>query len=749
MSVTDTNAETSKAATIGGNGALVPVGNRLPGMPDLSWPYGVPARPEILTSKPNPATLLHALRRRWPLAIGLGVLTAVVVGCLVWYFVPVRYTAEVLLRVSSREREVIFDNSSGNQGGEEYANFKRTQKQLIRSSVVLTATLRKPEISRLSTIQKHKDDPVGWLADQLLVDYPGESEILQIALKGDNPVELAKIVNAVKDSYMNEVVYAERDERLKAREALQQATDKYREEILRKLESLNKMSKDTGGYDAQSKLRLALDDLERVIYKRDQVDAQIRDMELKVLVLKKRSEKDSKVKIPDYYVEQELAKFPEVQELKLELANAQKKLAATERVSQPTSRAVMGARRHLENVKDQLEEARTNLIPQIRQALEGVGLGAGADLPALEIQLEQLEKSADKLTKHLEEKYTVIEKMEEFNADRTVGKGELREMQEITSKMSNELRRWDVEMNTQPRIRELGNAVPPSGNDILRKYITTAFAACLGFSLLVFGVAYVEFQARRLNTKRDVNEGLGLRVLGDLPGFSGRLWRKVRGSQDPHAMLQALLAESIDGIRTSLIHNASGLAPKVVMVTSADAGEGKTTVATQLAGSLARSGRRTLLIDGDLRNPAIHRAFEMSQDPGLCDLLRGQAERQALVQPTPSPNLWLMPAGQCDLHSIQALASNTLSNLINALKPEFDFIIIDSGPVLSVADPLLIGQHIDVAIISVLRDVSKMGKVYEAVERLRSVGVTIFGTVVNGVSERPSRRYAEMLTVAQ
>jgi Mrp family chromosome partitioning ATPase len=129
----------------------------------------------------------------------------------------------------------------------------------------------------------------------------------------------------------------------------------------------------------------------------------------------------------------------------------------------------------------------------------------------------------------------------------------------------------------------------------------------------------------------------------------------------------------------------------------------------------------------------------------LCELLRGEAERDEAIHATRTANLWLMPAGQCDLRSVQALSSSYLGTTIAALGVQFDYVIIDSGPVLKVADPLLVGQHVDAAIVSTLRDVSKVANVYDAVERLRSVGITVLGSVVNGVKDDTARHGVELL----
>jgi polysaccharide biosynthesis transport protein len=96
---------------------------------------------------------------------------------------------------------------------------------------------------------------------------------------------------------------------------------------------------------------------------------------------------------------------------------------------------------------------------------------------------------------------------------------------------------------------------------------------------------------------------------------------------------------------------------------------------------------------------------------------------------------------------VQALSQTALHDLLAALRSEFEFVIIDSSPVLKLADPLLFGQHVDVALLSVLRDISKTPQIYEATERLKSVGITVLGAVVNGVNDG-SQRYSGLNQLA-
>ncbi len=119
-------------------------------------------------------------------------------------------------------------------------------------------------------------------------------------------------------------------------------------------------------------------------------------------------------------------------------------------------------------------------------------------------------------------------------------------------------------------------------------------------------------------------------------------------------------------------------------------------------------------MDGDVRNPTVHRVFDLAIDPGLCEILRGDVERAVALQPSQTAQLWVLAAGRCCLQSVQALSQTALHDLLAALRSEFEFVVIDAAPVLKLADPLLFGQHVDAALLSVLRDVSKTPQIYRS-----------------------------------
>jgi len=734
------------------NGALTTLESHAPAVPALNWFHGQPQRPEILSAKPNPLELLHAVRRRWPLALGAGFAVATVAALLIWFLIPVKYEAFALLKVSGREKTVLKENF---EAGEIFELYKRTQGQLIQSGLVLNSALQEREINNLQTIKEHYDDTTSWLRGQLIIDYPDDSEILRVAMKGRKASDLVKIVNEVVRKYLKEIVSKAREDRVaqedKLKKALVDKTAEYEQKskALHQLEIVHKVSSTEA---AQIKKRMALGQLDEAIYNRGQLADKLAQNKMEIAMMTARKENPDEARPADYLIDMELTKDPQIIQMNNTLSAYRRALAletgAAARADAPHLRRL---RKEVERLEEELDEMKAAMRPHLIEMYATIptnGAGThrdGLTLPLLEKQKEFLDKAIEEADGEVEAVSKDLQSIESFSEAVAAKTEELHSLRKHVADLRTQVDRASVEKFAEERIFLVDPAAlaSPSG-DAARKYIAVVFAGLLGFGLVVLGIAFVEFQSRRVNSVDQVNEGLGLRVIGELPNISGRTWRRIKGGKGP-AVLKALIAERIDGTRTALIHSSAVDPPRVVMVTSAEPREGKTTTATQLAASLARSGRRTLLVDADIRNPGAHHSFGMPQEPGLCELLRGEADREAVVQPTRTPNLWLLAAGRCELRSVQALSTSFLGTTIAALCVQFDYIVIDSGPVLKVADPLLVGQHVDAAIVSVLRDVSKIPKVYEACERLRSVGITVLGTVVNGVNDDVARHGVELL----
>jgi capsular exopolysaccharide synthesis family protein len=284
--------------------------------------------------------------------------------------------------------------------------------------------------------------------------------------------------------------------------------------------------------------------------------------------------------------------------------------------------------------------------------------------------------------------------------------------------------------------------------ELPRKLRFTGLAAALLFGLAVLGIALLEFQSRRLDSIEQVAEGLGIKVVGTVPACPRRLGLGARGAKLAEENWRAVLADAVDATRTMLLHAAEAGPAQVVMVTSALDGEGKTSFASHLAVSLARAGRTTLLLDSDLRNPSGHELFGLNLGPGFAEWLRDECDLTEALRPTPVNGLTMLTAGQCDSRTLALLLQGRVASLFEQLRARFDFIVLDSSPILPVPDTLQLALHVDGVLLCLLHEVSRLPKVYEAARRVEALGIPVLGTVVNGTRDDTYRSYGHRYPVA-
>ncbi|MGL4423332.1 MAG: polysaccharide biosynthesis tyrosine autokinase, partial [Gemmataceae bacterium] len=314
--------------------------------------------------------------------------------------------------------------------------------------------------------------------------------------------------------------------------------------------------------------------------------------------------------------------------------------------------------------------------------------------------------SKDRETREITEK-----RIDELNNGGIKNKFDLDDLtpeKEQLALLNKELLHLDMESKRPSRVVVRDDATVIWNYNLKQKMLLSTLVAIVGFIGVMVLVAYLEWRSRRVDSVEQVVNELGLRIIGTIPAFPSRASLKA-GEADQNQNWRFILNESVNSTRTMLLHTAKTQSMQVIMVTSAMQGEGKTSLASQLATSMATAGLRTLILDCDLRNPSMHRLFDVQLTPGCSEILCQEVDVSDAVQPTTVPNLWMIPAGQCSNRVITALAQgHPLETLFNRLRGQFDFIVVDSCPVLPVADSLLVGQHVDGVVISVLQDISQL-----------------------------------------
>jgi tyrosine-protein kinase Etk/Wzc len=298
------------------------------------------------------------------------------------------------------------------------------------------------------------------------------------------------------------------------------------------------------------------------------------------------------------------------------------------------------------------------------------------------------------------------------------------------------------------------------------------------FFALVFGIilgTFLAFLRDHLNTsinrREDLESLLGLSGLAVVPriGAAGRMfiprplrvW-EVKGISNGHgangrngnSALVAVndgrspAAEAYRTLRTNLMFSSTVRQLRTLAVTSAAPGEGKTTTAANLAVIMAHQRGRVLLIDCDLRRPRMHEIFHLERTPGLSELLLGADELDDVIRRTETNGLDVIPAGTIPFNPAELLGSERMKKLIDQFASSYDFVILDSAPVLVAADASILSQMTDGVLLVVSAGGTDRDAARDAVDQLRGVGANVIGAVLNDLHAKLPRYGAYAYTYA-
>ncbi len=265
-----------------------------------------------------------------------------------------------------------------------------------------------------------------------------------------------------------------------------------------------------------------------------------------------------------------------------------------------------------------------------------------------------------------------------------------------------------------------------------------------GLAGLVIGYV-VEMADRSFRKPEEIVREFGIPILGHVPFMQEKTLRKTsRDVVVDRTVIslhqpQSRPAEAFRTVRTSVCFSALGKTHRVIQVTSPMAGDGKSTLAANFAVLLAQSGKKTLLLESDFRRPKIHQLTGVDNNVGVVDVLRGDAEVADAIKETELEDFHVLPCGSRPRNPAELLTRPEYEQLLQVLREKFDYVIVDSPPVLVVADPCSVGSRADGVLLCVRlhRHTRDYGRC--ALERLRDVGANMIGIVINCVED--SDRY--------
>jgi len=260
------------------------------------------------------------------------------------------------------------------------------------------------------------------------------------------------------------------------------------------------------------------------------------------------------------------------------------------------------------------------------------------------------------------------------------------------------------------------------------------------FGVSVFlGLAYLlELADRSYRGPEEVANDLGVPILGHIQ--LSNLTRKDRKDEKVDLSMvtfhkpKSTAAEAFRGVRTAVYFGNHSGNLKVIQVTSPVPGDGKSTVAANLASTIAQSGRKTLLLDGDMRRPRLAKLLGAREDIGLTNIMAGKMTIEEAIQTTSIPNLEILTCGRRPGNPAELLLSDSFFDIIRELREKYDFIIMDTPPLLAVSDPANVAATVDAVILTLRLRRNLKPLASRAAQMLQAVNANLLGVVVNGVT---------------
>ena len=276
-------------------------------------------------------------------------------------------------------------------------------------------------------------------------------------------------------------------------------------------------------------------------------------------------------------------------------------------------------------------------------------------------------------------------------------------------------------------------AIAPEEPVAPRPLRNSLLALILGLVLGLTLVALIEYLDESVKSRAELEEAAGsLKVLAAVPRVrewsGGRFDPKGITGPDPNGPV----AEAYRRLRTSVELLGADRRQRVLQMTSPDSGDGKTTTICGLAVALASLGRRVVLVDGDMRRPRLHQIFEVPNHVGLSSILAGGDPDIAAQAVAGVERLWVVPSGPIPANPSELLAGRPMAAYLHDLKGRYDFVLVDSPPVLPVTDATLLAAWVDATILVATQRRTTIRQVKAAIDRLRQVEAPLVGTVLNG-----------------
>ena len=642
-----------------------------------------------------------------------------------------------------------------------YSSFVNTQVSIIESLVVLQRALDQQEVQETQwykeppkpLVQRLLGNPpaphIERFRDGLSVKPRSGTEIIDVTFIDSSAKDARIILNATLDEYVQYI--GEKSDATK---------DKLYSKLVDQYKSLDTEIKGQEMFSAELSRSLGTGTPQELIsgkrVRLDSTQARLNEMRQSIAVLEWKRKKledlikqavtddsndvpNGTEKQPKYYEDAEWRR------LDIDVKTMRHQIATSLLTSKHTDN--IQAKKDLEFTEELLRLREGQLDEQWRDRPKnaaGVPItitgasepGYEEELRTLEHQLAQIKYEEQLLLAELKEQQAEFKELFERAQSLEKENNALQHKRELFSTVRQRMDQKTMERNVPGSIEVLTRASVSSKPYNDRRIVFTATALFLGLGM-GGGVAFLRASRNQaIYTPKDMPHPMQVPFLGYIPAIRNR--RSSNGEVSP-AMI-----ESIRFVRTALLSRLDGQGSTTVLVTSADAGTGKSTFTMMVGKSLAQAGKKVLMIDADFQKMTLTRRFNLPDKSGFMESLRCRSVDKWHIFPTETSGLNIMPAGKRDDEGavFEETANGAFKTCIGQLRKQYNIILLDSPPILSLADAIILSSQVDGTIMVERELVSRRADIISALARLGSAGGRLLGTVFIGSSSHEKYGYS-------
>jgi capsular exopolysaccharide synthesis family protein len=599
-------------------------------------------------------------------------------------------------------------------------NFLQTQADLIQSTAILAEAAAREELRSLPGLA-NSPNIVAELRGRVKATIALRSDIITVSAQSPDAKEAAAIANNVVEAYR---AYTDKKKKTSTGDALRILGDQLAEverEIKTKTDEKiryvtdskisagsNRSSADVDRYSA---LVSALTQTELLMWQAQsafqQAEPALKDADLARVILDSPNARAA------------------TSRLREDLQERRRQLLTVKSSYGPEFPQLASISALLKSLEDDLQREESGLIR--------------AYVGQLKNEFETLKGRRDEVQKKINELQASVQRYNEAVVRMEALESDLRRLEGRSALLQDQIRMLGMtrEQDIAQNISVLEPAQPVY-IPVQPKVGLTLAAALFGGLLVGSGLALLrDVLDHRLRSAEEVKELLGVPVLGVVPHIQSARTPAERG-QIVHREPMCDVAEAYRTVRTAVYFGVPG-GVKTLLVTSPQPGDGKTTLASNLAIAMAQAGNRVMLLDCDFRKPMQHKVFELDKSIGASSVLAGEAPLDDAIRSSAVEGLDILPCGPLPANPSEILNSKTFADLVEQLSQRYDTVVIDSPPVLPVTDARILAAFCDVTILALRAEKSTRKGALYARDVLLSVGGKLLGTIVNDVPRRRGR----------